>query len=56
MLSKTQGQMFQVKQPFTKNYLFLLHITLFLVYFKSYEVIRSQSLKISKSYQNNQVI
>ena len=47
--------MFQVKQLFTKNYLLLLHITLFLVNFNSFEVIRSQSLKVTKSYQNNQV-
>ena len=32
-----------------------LHNPLFLVHFNSYEVIHSQSLKGSKSYQNNQV-
>ena len=47
--------MFKVKQLFTKNDLFLLLITLFLVHFNSYEVIRNRSLEVSKSYQNNQV-
>ena len=47
--------MFKVKRVFTKIYLLLLHITLFFVDFNSYEVIRSQSLKVSKSYQNNKV-
>ena len=46
--------MFKVKQLFTKNYP-LLHITLLLVHFNSFEVIRSQSLKVSKSFQNNEV-
>ena len=46
--------MFKVKQLFTKNYLLLLHITLVLVHFNSFEVIRSQNLKVSKTYQNNQ--
>ena len=55
MLSRTLGLMFQVKQLFTKNNLFLVHNTLFFVHFNSYEVIRFQSLKVSKSYQNNQV-
>ena len=55
MLSRTLGVMFQVKQLFTKNYLLLFHITLFFVHFNSFEVIRSRSLKVSKSYQNNQV-
>ena len=55
MLSRTLGVMFKVKQLFTKNYQLLLHITLFLVHFNSLEVNRSQSLKDSKSYQNNQV-
>ena len=55
MLSRTLCAMFNVKQLFPKNYLLLLHITLFLVHFNSYEVIRTQSLKVSKSYQNNQV-
>ena len=32
-----------------------LHFTLFLSYFNSFEVICSQTLKVSKSYQNNQV-
>ena len=47
--------MFKIKHLFTKNYLFLLHITHFLVHFNGYKVIRSQSLKVSKSYQNNEV-
>ena len=47
--------MFEVKKLFIKNYLFLLLIALFLVHFNSFEVIRSQRLKISKSYQNNEV-
>ena len=32
-----------------------LHITLFSVQFNGFEVIRSQSLKVSKSYQDNRV-
>ena len=32
-----------------------MHITLFLVHFNSFEVIRSQSLQVWKNYQNNQV-
>ena len=52
MLSRTLGVMFKVKQLFTKNYLLLLQIVLFLVNFNSFEVICSQSLKVSKSYQN----
>ena len=55
MLYRTLGVMFKVKQPFTKNHQLRLHVTLFLVHFNSYEVIRSQSSKVSKSYQNNQV-
>ena len=55
MLSRTRGVVFKVKQLFTKTYLLLLHIKVFLVHFKSFEVIRSQSLKVSKSYQNNEV-
>ena len=47
--------MFKVNQQCTKNYLLLLHITLFLVHFNSFEVIRSQSLKVSKRDQNNAV-
>ena len=47
--------MFKVKQLFTKNYVIVLHITLFLVHFNSVEVNRSQSLKVSKSYQNYEV-
>ena len=54
MLSRPLVVMFKVKQLFTKNYLLLLHIVLFFVHFNSFEVIRSQSLKVSKSYQNNQ--
>ena len=41
MLSKTLGVMFNVKQLFSKNHLFLLHIALFLVHFNSLEVIHS---------------
>ena len=55
MLSRTQGVMFKVKQLFSKNYRLLLYITLFLVHFNSFEVIRSQTLKVSKTYQNNEV-
>ena len=47
--------MLEVKQVFIKNYLLLLHIMLFLVHFNSYEIIRSQSLKVSNSYQNSEV-
>ena len=53
MLSRTLSVMIEVKQLFTKNYLFPLQITLFLVHFSNYEVICSQSLKVSKSYQSN---
>ena len=53
MLSKTLGVMFVVKQLFTNNYLLLLHNVLFLVYFNSFEVTGSESLKVAKSYQNN---
>ena len=55
MLSRTLGIIFKVKQLLTKNYLLLLHIALCLVHFNSLEVIRSRSLKDSKSYQTNQV-
>ena len=55
MLSRTLGVMFKVKQLFTKSRLLLLRIALFLVYFYSLDVILSLSLKVSKSYQNNQV-
>ena len=55
MLSTTLGVMFKAKQLFTKNHLLLSLIELFLVYFNSLEVIRSPCLKVSKSYQNNQV-
>ena len=55
MLSRTLGIVFEVKQLFTKNHLLLLLIALFLVHFNSLEVIRSQSLEVSKSFQNNQV-
>ena len=44
--------MFKVKQLFTINYPLPLHFTLFLVHFNSFEIICSQSLKVSKSYQN----
>ena len=44
--------MFKVKQLFTKNYLLLLQIVIFLVNVNGFEVIRSQSLKVLKSYQN----
>ena len=55
MLSKTLGIMFKVKQLFTKNHPLHLISALFLVHINSLEVIRSQSLKVSKNYQNNQV-
>ena len=55
MLSITLGVMFKVKQLSTKNHQLLLLIALFLVHFNSLKAIRSQSLKVSKSYQNNQV-
>ena len=55
MLSRTLGVMSKVKQLFTKNYLLLLQIVIFLVNFNSFEVIRSQSLKVSKKYQNCEV-
>ena len=56
MPSRTLGVMFKVKQPFTKNFLLLSHITLFLVHCNSLEIIRPHNLKSSKSYQNNQVM
>ena len=55
MLARTLDVIFKVKQLFTINYLLHLHITLFLVHFNSFEIICSQSVKVSKSYQNNQV-
>ena len=56
MLSRTPNVMFKVKQLVIKNDLLLLHIiTLVLVHFNSFGVIRSQSLKVSKTNQNNQV-
>ena len=55
MFPKTLSVMFKVKQIFTKNYRLLLHITLFLFHFNIFEVIRSRSLKVSKSHYNNQV-
>ena len=59
MLSRTQGIMFKAKQllylPKIIFFFFFLHIMLFLVYFNSFEVIRSQRLQVSKSYQNIQV-
>ena len=55
MLSRTLGVMFIVKQLFTKNYPLLLQIALFLVHFNNFKVICSQSLKVSKSYQNYEV-
>ena len=57
MLSRTLGVMFKVKQLFTKKYLlstFFAHYALFSS-FSSFEVNRSQNLKVSKSYQNNEV-
>ena len=54
MLSRTPGVTVKVKQLFTKTNLLFLHITLFLfIHFNSFVVIRSQSLKVSKSNQNN---
>ena len=55
MLSSTLDEMLKEKQLFTKKLSTFLHNPLFLVHFNSYEVIHSQSLKGSKSYQNNQV-
>ena len=55
MLSRTLGLMFKAKQLFTKKYLLLLQIVLFLVNFNNFEVIRSQSLKVSKNYQKYEV-
>ena len=57
MLSRTLGVMFKVKQLIRKNYLpvLLMHIMVFLVHYNSYEVIRAQSLKVSKRYQNIEV-
>ena len=56
MLSRTLTVMFKAKKlrVFTKNYLLLLHMTLFLVYFNRFVVICCQILKVSKAYQNNQ--
>ena len=54
MLFRTLGVKFKIKHLFTKNYRLPSHIALFLVHFNSYEVFCSQSLKVSKSYQNNQ--
>ena len=47
--------MFKVTHLFTKNYLFFLPMTVFSVHFNSLEVIRARSLKVSESYQNNQI-
>ena len=47
-------QCLQSKQLFIKNDLLRLHLTLFLVHFNNFEVICFQSLKVSKSYQNNE--
>ena len=55
MLSRTVGVTFKVKQLFTKNYLLFLLIMIILVYFDSFEVIRSQILEVSKSYQDKKV-
>ena len=55
MLSRTLGVMFKVKKLFTKNYQLLLQIVLFLLNFNCFEVIRSQSFKVLKSYQNYEV-
>ena len=56
MLSRTLRVMFKAKHIFTKNYyLLLLQIAIFLLNLNSSEVICSQSLKVSKSYQNCEV-
>ena len=55
MLSRTLGVTFKVKQLFTKNYLLLLQIVLFLVVFNSFEIIRSQSLNSFKKLSNYEV-
>ena len=47
--------MFNAKQLFTKKYLIILDITLFFIDFNRYGIVRFRSLKVSKSYQNNQV-
>ena len=52
MLSRTLGVMLQDKQLFTTNYRFFLRITLCLVHFNGFEVIRSQRLTVSKGYQD----
>ena len=52
MLFETLNLMFKVKQLFTKNYLLVLHIALFLVYFNSSVVFRSQSLMASKQVES----
>ena len=46
--------MFKVKQLFTKNYLSFAHYGYF-TYFNSFVFIRSQSLKVLKSYQDKKV-
>ena len=43
--------MFGVKQLFTKNRISFAHYA----FFSPLEIIRSHSLNVSKSYQNNQV-
>ena len=43
--------MFEVKQLFTKNCISFAHYAVF----RPFEMIRSHSLNVSKSYQNNQV-
>ena len=55
MLSKILGVMFKAEQLFTKNHLLLLHITLVLVHFNSFKVIRFASFNVSKTHQNNNV-
>ena len=48
MLSRNLDVMFKVKQLFTKNYLLLLHITLFLVHFNGfcgYSLLRFKGIK-----------
>ena len=47
MLFRNLAAKFKVKQLFTKHYQLLLQITHYLVHFNSFEIIRSQSLKVS---------
>ena len=46
MFPRALDELIKLKQLFTKNDLLLLHITFFLIYFNSFEVIHSQSLMV----------